>query len=374
MKIGRLLVGAIIVIFAIWVIVGEQMSGASANAVINARLSTVRAPIAGEIALPDRELGSSVSRGEVLAAVSDPLVDAVRRNDLEMERVLAATEVERLSAHLDATRAVAVALEDRSTRFTERQIAELELRLQHAQDRLGLLGLEADPEGASLAGGPASLEDSRAREEVEVLENALAAARSGVFIGDGYNDAPNAEQRRVDLVTVINGLEADLEAAQGRLTALTDRADAERLAVNRLTEAEMSATVSGRIWDVLAADGERLQRGEPVLRLVDCETLIVTLSVTENVYNRLRVGDAGQFRLSGSGETYAGTVARLAGSGASTIYGNLAVAPSEQQLERFDVALTVPGLTTDPDLTCPVGRTGRAFFEERPLDWLRSLF
>lgn len=373
MQIFRLLVGSALVIFVLWVIVGEQMSGASANAVVNSRISTVRAPIAGEFSFPNRELGSSVTKGEALASVRDPLVDLVRLSDLEMERTFAVADVVRVNALLDSTISVLAEIENRSTRFTERQIAELELRLEHSQDRLALFGIVAGAEDAPVPSAPTSLGESRAREEVAVLQNALAAARSGVFIGDGYNDAPNAEQRRVELITIIDGLEADLVAAQSRLEAMTERVERERLAVNRLTEAQIAATVTGRIWDVLAADGETLQRGEPLLRLVDCDALIVTLSVTENVYNGLRVGDAGKFRLSGSGMTYDGTVARLGGSGAATFYGNLAVAPSAQHLERFDVALAVPGLRSDPDLSCPIGRTGRAFFEERPLDWLRDI-
>lgn len=65
---------------------------------------------------------------------------------------------------------------------------------------------------------------------------------------------------------------------------------------------------------------------------------------------------------------------RLAGAGAATVYRNLAVAPSSKHLERYDVTLLVSGLKDDPELACAVGRTGRVFFERRPLDWLRRLF
>lgn len=376
MRITRLVIGALIVAVALWIIVGEQMAGASANAVVNARLSTLRTPIAGEVEMPDRALGAATSEGEVLATVVDPLADAVRLEDLQMERNFAFAEVARLEALVADTRGTMAVLERRGDRFAERQIAELELRLSHARDRLRLLGVNderAEPE-ETLAGDPSSLEQSRAREEVDVLENALAAARAGVFIGDGYNDAPNSQQRLVELETLLAELQADLRAAQSRVAALGARVEAEQVAVNRLAAAEIRSTVDGQVWDVLAADGERLQRGEPVLRLVDCGSLVVTLSVTETVYNRLRIGDAAEFRLAGSGEVYPGTVTRLAGSGAATVYRNLAVAPSRQHLERYDVALLVPGLRADPDLQCPVGRTGRAFFERRPLDWLRALF
>lgn len=270
-------------------------------------------------------------------------------------------------------------LAQRSDLFTERTIAGIELRLAHARDRLRLLSVDADDDAGgtadgSLAGTAETVEQSRAREEVDVLENMLAAARNGVFVGDSYNDAPNAEQRRVELETVLDGVQADLQEARAREEAIDTRVIAEQMSVNRLSSAEIRSTVDGRLREVLAADGERLQRGEPVLRLVDCDAVFVTLSVTESVYNGLRVGDAAEFLLAGSDTRYPGTVARLSGAGAATIYNNLAVAPSAEHLERYDVALEVPGLMSDPALDCPVGRTGRVFFEARPLDRVRALF
>ncbi len=376
MRVSRLVLGAVIVAVALWIIVTEQMAGASANAVVNARLSTVRTPIAGEISMADRTFGGAVERGEVLASSVDRRPNAIRLNDLQMERAFATAELKRLEALATETRRVYTALQRRSARFTERQIAALELRLAHARDRLRLLGIEAaagNPASA-MAGDAGTARQSRALEEVDLLENALAAAEDGVFIGEGYNDAPNAEQRRVELRTVLDGLQADLQAAGARLEALAGRVTAEQVAVNRVSAADIRSTVDGQIWEVLAADGERLQQGEAVLRLLDCESLVVTLSVTENVYNRLSVRDTGTFRLAGGGETYPGTIGRLAGSGAATIYRHLAIAPSQRHLERYDVTLNVPGLSNDPDLDCPVGRTGRVFFEARPLDWIRDLF
>lgn len=382
MRLTRLVLGALIVVAAVWIIVAEQMASASANAFVNARLSTLRAPIAGEIEMPDRALGSAVTEGEVLVSVFDRRSDSIRLNDLEMELAFAQAQTARLETVAEETQGMIDTLSQRSDRFTERTIAELELRLAHARDRLRLLGVtpgdgtdeldEAAEE--SLAGAADSVTQSRAREEVDVLENALVAARSGVFVGDGYNDAPNAEQRRVELETVLDGIQADLQEARAREEAIDTRVIAEQISVNRLSSAEIRSTVDGRLREVLAADGERLQRGEPVLRLVDCGSLFVTLSVTESVYNGLQVGDPAEFLMAGREERYPGTVARLSGAGAGTIYTNLAVAPSAQHLERYDVAVEVPGLVSDPALDCPVGRTGRVFFEARPLDWVRGLF
>lgn len=142
--------------------------------------------------------------------------------------------------------------------------------------------------------------------------------------------------------------------------------------LNLLSGAAVQSTANGQLWEILAADGEIVQRGQDVLRLADCDRVIVTLSVSENVYNRLKIGDSAAFRLSGDGRSFVGTIIRLAGSGAATVYENLAVAPSQRHLERFDVALLVPALRNDADLRCAIGRTGRAFFEARPLDVLRG--
>jgi hypothetical protein len=203
---------------------------------------------------------------------------------------------------------------------------------------------------------------------------ALSASKRGVFLGDGYNDAPYSEQRISEIDVQKLELQAQLAGKTAGLRVLRDRLTNERLRVNRLSSAPLEANVNGALWDYLAASGEIIQRGQDVLRLIDCDSAVVTLSVSESLYNTLRVGTAATFRFNGTPIVLQGTVIRLAGSGAATIYQNLAIAPSEQHLERFDVTLDVPALRDDPELRCLAGRTGRVFFEARSLDWLRRLW
>jgi multidrug resistance efflux pump len=386
MRYSRLLVGFALIFLALWIIVGEQMSGASANAVVNAPLSTLRAPVAGQITVQDRSLGSAVSRLEELASVIDPLVDTIRLNDLTMEEAFATAEVARVTARLAALDLQIEELAARRDAFQAARIAEITTRLSYARERLRLL-----ESGATEVGAPTDLPDEGqsgdqddppavgialylARESVEVLEIALRSAEAGVFLGDGFNDAPYAEQRRAELATEQNNLTAELAREKARLAAVAARVVQERLRTGLLGNAALQSTVTGQVWEVLAADGETVQRGQDVLRLVDCDRAIVTLSVSENVYNRLKIGDDAVFRMSGDGRNFGGSIIRMAGSGAATIYENLAVAPSQRHLERYDVALLVPALRDEPDLRCSIGRTGRAFFENRPLDWLRGIW
>ncbi|WP_323763504.1 HlyD family secretion protein [Marinovum sp.] len=389
MKLLRMILSILLIAFALWVIIAEQMSGASANAFINAPVVTVRADTAGNLSLPSTPFGARVQKGEIIAAVDDPLVDTVRLHDLRMEQGFIEAEITRIEADLKSATALRESLLERAETFRSARLEELRARLDHARIRLAILeGGELpdtiDQEVLSLVGelpnrlpmepGLAPLVLDHARERVEVLEIALEAAQEGVFLGDGYNDSPNAEQRATELETVISELETRLVEAQSRVETAITRRQRENLRVLALGGGEIASPVNGLYWEILQADGVNVQRGDPILRLVNCDAAIVTLSVTERVFNSLSIGDAASFRLTGETPVYEGTVARLAGAGAATIYEALAVAPSQKHLERYDVALLVPELNADSERGCAVGRTGRAFFDERPLNWVRDLF
>ncbi|WP_306751540.1 HlyD family secretion protein [Paracoccus actinidiae] len=389
MRYRRLILGLIAIVVALWIIVGEQMSGASADAVVNAPVVTVRATVAGNLSVPSRQLGARTAEGEVIASIKDPVVDRIRLDDLLMEARLEEATRAQIEALLAETMASRDALLERTQIFRARRLEELGSRLSHAETRLAILEASGAPaeegqerlldvveQGAERLPGEPRLDGlvlDHARERVEVLQIALQAAEENVFLGDGYNDSPNAEQRAVELASEMAALQTRLTEAETRVAAVGERVDRERLRVNGLTGGDIRSPVTGLLWEVLEADGVNVQRGDPLLRLVDCQATMVTASVTERIYNSLAVGDAARFRLGGTSTVYDATVARLAGSGAETIYRNLAVAPSQRHLERYDVTLIVPQLGQLGVEGCMIGRTGRVFFDGRPLDWLRRL-
>jgi len=388
MKPLRLILSILLIVVALWVIIAEQMAGASANAFVNAPLVTIRADTAGDLSLPDTPFGARIQKGETIATIDDALVDNLRLNDLRMEQEFTGAEIMRITADLTSTIALRDSLLDRAATFRAARLEELRARLEHARLRLAILEREDLPETTNqeiislvdelpnrlpMEPGLAPLILDHARERVELLEIALKAAEDGVFLGDGYNDSPNAEQRATELETVISDLESRLVESKARLEALTQRSQRENRRVSSLGGGEITSPVNGIYWELLQADGVNVQRGDPLLRLVNCDATFVSLSVTERVFNSLRIGDAASFRLTGREQVFEGTVARLAGAGAATIYQNLAVAPSQKHLERYDVALLLPELTADSERGCSIGRTGRAFFDERPLSWFREL-
>jgi multidrug resistance efflux pump len=392
----KLVAGLVVLLLALFVIVREQTAGVSADAFINARVTTTRAPIAGTFELVSRPLGARISEGDSLGSIVDPLVDNVRLADLQQQRMATKAELDRLTKTVTDLQASIDALGKRAQNYRSERLKQLralidgaeasakaaEARLRFARlsfdrsNRLsdqGVRTAEALEQSRSLA-EVAELDLSNAQETVRIAQINLSAAEHGIFLGDGYNDAPYSEQRVSELEVERAQLEATAAAQATILEALDARIRAEQVRVNRLSSASLDANVSGLIWDYLAVSGEAVQRGQDLISLVDCQSTIVTLSVTERVYNGIALGSAAQFRMNGSDRLLPGVVTRVAGSGASTVYENLAIAPSEKHLERFDVTLDVPALKADPELRCLIGRTGRVFFADRPLDWLRQLW
>jgi biotin carboxyl carrier protein len=224
------------------------------------------------------------------------LVDIVRLNDLEMERGFAAAEVARLTSQSEDIATQIADLTTRGQAYHTERLAEIETRLSHARTRLALLergvaddgtltGLVEDGQSGN-QGDPrvAGMALEYARERVAVLEIALRAANADVFLGDGYNDAPNSEQRRNELETSHEALLAGLIQASARLDTIAARIGVERQRTTTLGSAALLSTVDGQVWEVLAANGETVQRGQEVLRLMDCGESMVTVSVTESTY------------------------------------------------------------------------------------------
>jgi biotin carboxyl carrier protein len=396
MRLTRLIIGALLVIIALFLIAGEQLAGASADAVINARLTTIRAPIAGQLSIERRALGTRVAEGEVLGAVGDPIADNVRLHDLLQERDLVTAEVARLKETVQAIESTVALLHDRSTAYRRDRIRQLEAELSSSRSQAAVAAARVDEAKAAYSRSrqlnergletSATYERNHAAQKVAALELedaqqraassevSLEAARRGTFLGDGYNDAPYSEQQISELSLRLTELKANLKAEESKAQSLGQRIASERLRVNRLSSAQLASNVHGSVWEVLAGNGETVQRGQDIMRLVDCRSTIVTLSVSERVYNRLAQGDRAMFKVSGDGRSFEGSVTRLAGSGAETIYRNLAIAPSQRHLQRYDVTLLVPALREDRGLSCAIGRTGRVFFQARPFDFIRSLW
>jgi multidrug resistance efflux pump len=394
-RIVKALVGLGLVLAGLYVIVGEQLAGTSANAVVNAQVTVLRAPLDGEVNFVVRALGARLAPEEPVATIRDPRMDDSRLVDLRRASDVAATELRRLEELVEVLQDAQSGYARQSDAYGEGRIRQLEARiaetnavLEAAASRLreadatlrrstdlSRTGVQtvADLNRSRSAFEVAGQEVEAARNRLRFLNIELAAAQQGVFLGDSYSDSPHSQQRARELAARVAELRTDIAERHRRLELLRGQADEERVRAARFTEARVAAPAPAILWELVAGPGEYVRRAQDLARLVDCTTTFVTASVRESLYNRLSVGDSAQFRLLGTDRVFEGTVARLAGSGAESIYRSLAIGPSQEHLKRFDVALVFPDLAADPALACAVGLTGRDVFASRPLDFWRRL-
>jgi multidrug resistance efflux pump len=217
----KIVAGLVLIFIALFVIIKEQTAGVSADAFVNARLTTTRAPIAGTFELVSRPLGARIDRGDTLGTIVDPLVDNVRLADLNQQRLATKAELDRLNETAEGLTSSIEALQTRAENYQRERIEQLksqidgaqasakaaEARLRYARlsldrsNRLSDQGVrtgEALEESRSLA-EVAELDLANAQETVRSARINLAAAERGIFLGDGYNDAPYSEQRISEL-------------------------------------------------------------------------------------------------------------------------------------------------------------------------------
>ncbi|HSK38529.1 MAG TPA: HlyD family efflux transporter periplasmic adaptor subunit [Arenibaculum sp.] len=364
-----------------FILIDEGVSAVSSEAVVNARVAVVRAPIDGRLRLEPRTVGQRVRAGTSLGSLTDERADEARVLDLERIAEQLEGEIVRLRAQTAAIESSRINLDARAKSYHEGRIRQLRAQVDEAvaitaaaearvrdsdaalirAKALKTRGYRSDAalDQVTATNSVAMLELKAASARVERLRIELAAAMTGTFLGDSYNDTPYSSQRIQELDLRLDELRAEIAERQRRLDKVRDQIAVERQRFARMYMAFLDSPVTGTVWEAPLGDGEYARKGQDVLRLLDCSTTIVTAGVGERDYNNLRVGDRARFRLSGTSRVFDATVLRLAGSGAAAVYANLAVAPGPKHLERFDVALEVPGLVADPEAGCAVGRTGK---------------
>jgi multidrug resistance efflux pump len=394
MRVIKLIIGALLLVGGLYILVGEHFAGTSADATVNARMAVVRAPVEGEVSLSLRSIGARVGAGETVASILDDRFDTARLIDLQRSLDVQGLDLKRIKAQRANLKSARKSYEAQVADYQQGRVRQIEARIAEAEATQGAANARLREADASWrrtnelsergVQSTATLDKARSTSEVakQDLESArqrgnylrteLASARNGVFIGDSYNDAPSSSQRVRELDLRIAELGAEEDQLIARAAQTEAQISAERVRINKLTSAELKARAPGVLWDFLVDDGEYVRRGQDLMRLVDCSSLIVTASVTESLYDSLRLGAPAQFRFYGDDRVFDSTITRLGGSGAAGLYANLAVGPSAEHLKRFDVTLNVPALSAQSEAGCAVGRTGRVIFTQGPLGALRA--
>ncbi|MCA6105801.1 HlyD family secretion protein [Bradyrhizobium cenepequi] len=373
---------AIIAVFG-WLPLRAIWQTSSVEAVVNARLVTLRTPIDGQVTTKsDRPTPlSSIAEGDTILRVVNPRGERTRLDDLRRQVSRLDNERPSLAAKLATAQAAQQDLARQAAQFREGRILQLEARIAEIQSAIEAAGarreeaVAAVERATSLArtGNVSSVELNRltreqavaqqtetgARRRLDAAKVELTAARQGTYLGDSYNDRPSSVQREEEMRQRAEDLKADLAHADAETNWLNGEIASEQFRYIGRAEADIKAPVAGRIWEMMTSPGEDVRAGQPLLKLLDCSGAVVTANVTESVYNLLQLGEPATFEPNDGGPSVEGTVANL--TGASGAPANLAINPDALSKEPYRVTVSLPS-SDSVVKDCNVGRTGRVVF------------
>lgn len=374
--------GLTILAFVGWMPLQRLFQVSSVEAVVNAQVVTLRAPVGGVVseAADPLRVGATVVPGNVLMTVENPRADHagiervkenLRSTDEDLVAVVAridrlatlratiAARVENYRA--DRGRRVGADLVVADTQITSAQAvmdrAEAEVARQSS---LAVTGLSAQATQQTaerdLAVARASVEQAKARRAVLAVE--AEALKAGRFFGDGYDDVPQSMQRLDWIDESFALLESDKGKLEARVGRLATELQAEEARFDLASRANIAAPTGGQVWEILTSPGEQIVAGQPLVSVLDCSKLMVTAAVSESVYNTLSLGMPASFTFHEGGQAFAGRVVQL--SGVAAAGSNFAIIPTALTKEAYRVTVTADNLGGNG--TCPVGRTGRVVF------------
>ncbi|MGZ5871022.1 MAG: HlyD family secretion protein [Bradyrhizobium sp.] len=351
----------------------------SLEAVVNARLVSIRAPIDGRIEDFAPAIGTTVPKGRLMLHISNSRADRARLDDLQ--RLVDQTEGERpaIATRLARLKEIHEQISQQARSFQAGRIRELEERMMDLKAQLSATDASEQEAASTLSrtkalaatGYQTTVAVERAERDAKIAAQTqkslnhrlfasvveLEAARRGEYVGDSYNDRPSSLQHADELSVRVAETEAELRSRDERLAKLRAALDAEAARFSELSNAVLSAPIDAQVWEVLVSPGEEVRKGQDLLRLLDCSGALVTVTVRESVFNRLRIGDQAQFRFSGQSGKYNGTIVRMSGSAAPP--DNLAIQPTGLSSGGYRIAVSVPDLASTQ---CGVGRTGTVVF------------
>jgi multidrug resistance efflux pump len=376
-RLGKLILGAALIAVGVVVFYQQLIVRVSRVAVINARVSVIRAPIDGMATRTITVPGTAVRAGSTIGQVEDPQADNARFFQLEQELGTIERERHTLSGRLADLQRAETEADRQAEAFRLGRLRQTELRIEEARANLaGAVALEAGATSAASRGAilhaqgfqsDAVEEGLRhtqeidrqgvvaARKRIETLVVELDAARKGTYLGDNYNDVPSSYQRARDLALRIDETRQTLDQTVRHSEALETQLAAERQRLATRSKVDLVAPVDGPLWSVLAASGEYVRKGQDLFTVLDCSTVVVTASVTERDYNELRLRDQVRFRVSGTAREYSGGIVNLG----TTSAGILAISADAGGRQ---IVVSVPGLAADREDQCAVGRTGEVIF------------
>lgn len=384
--------GAAVLVYAASTLLNAFVLPVSSEAVVAGRVTTLRAPIDGILELKDVDLGTSVQASRELAVITNPWADDSLVLELKNRILVADAELSALEPQDAALDELARGLERGASLYQLNRVRQLGALLAESRASLegsraeAALGEERHQRANAMFQQGVLAEEALAQavrdrtvaaqrleagqKSIEALENQKRAAQAGVNIdasGMGA-DRPYSRQR-LDEVTLERIRVAERIATQTRLReAMKTQLVTAEARLQRFSSTTLTAPRPGRLWKLFAATQAYVNRGQPLLSVINCDSALVVATVKERIFRKLSVGSPVTFEL--DGKSLPGRVLRVEGLGRPS-EEDVVVAPGlmgqrdpiPTSADPYRVTLSIPALRAPPYQECLIGRTGTVTFE-----------
>lgn len=388
----KLGLGVGVLAYALMALLTAFVLPVSSEAVIAGSTTTLRAPIDGILELRNVELGTSVQAARELVVITNPWADDSLVVELRNRISAADAEIAALQPQGAALEELSQGLKQGASLYQLNRVSQLGALVEERQAKLegdraqAALGIERQERAQAMFEQGVLSEEGlgqavrdrtvatqqleAAQKGIEALESQRRSARFGVNIdasGMGA-DRPYSRQR-LDEVTL------ERIRVQQRVTSHTRVRDAlkEQLTtaearLHKFASATLSASRPSRLWKVFASSQAYVNRGQPLLSLIDCDSALVVATVKERIFRKLKVGSRASFKLDKS--TMPGRVVQLEGL-SRPAQDDVVIAPGltgqrdpiPASADPYRVTISIPALRAPPYDDCGIGRSGTVTFE-----------
>jgi multidrug resistance efflux pump len=341
---------------ALWTITSTQ-------AVVNAPIRILHAPIEGIVTTQPPAVGMSVVADSPLVTIENPLVDNSHLEELKTEATALTERVTALQAQQEALASLKESLLASARKHHEAVVRRLQRRVEEARSAAAAADAfrkQRDykkEQTAKLAGGNAvsqlEMITTQLAQEVAVnkatlanftlqrLTEELEAVRAGSpgWLGDGHNDVPYSQQRAHEIALHQQEIATKIREHSARCAQVQKQVHIEQERLNRQARFVLTAPSAGIVWRQPVTAGACITRQTELLELLDGSAIFVDALVNEKYFGDIHPGDPVIVKLIGSHAEVPGRVKAVLGRVAPADYHFLAAEISRPNSHEIHVVV-----------------------------------
>jgi len=354
----------------------------SDRAILDAPVTLLTSPIAGEVTALNVKTGSSIPKGTVVAEVENKRVDRStlltlqgKAADYQQALVAARSKKDADQKYLDALDKEIAAEKAQLISQFEDQNAGLKAMVSAAEAGVNEKGALRDRQISLVANDtvspymlkPTTQQLSAAKgtynaaaAKLAASMNQLQAIKNDIFVGDNLVGIATLAQKRRDIAFDLEHQKIDEADAEAGLQSETKYIEAETLRIETVSGTQLETESDGEVLNIGAAVGRHVNPGDSLVTMVDCQNLVAVAIFSYRQASALSVGTHVLISTSeGSGDGVVQEIVPKANDKSDALYAF--PFPQTERREMYVIIKPIAGFQSLPvsvnaNGTCPVGR------------------